>query len=158
MMPMVWYVPPLSPMMNHLANEADMATDAYLTAVDSMRIPMEYLASILSAGDIGPVRRSLLRLTAMRAAMREKNVGASGSPLASSQLLKEADLSLAEVEAMARLLAVAKYDERYVIPTGNRNRDANLEYEQGACSLEELAPPEGVVKPERLIQLTDRAK
>ena len=157
-MPMVWYVPPLSPMMNHLANEADMATDAYLTAVDSMRIPMEYLASILSAGDIGPVRRSLLRLTAMRAAMREKNVGASGSPLASSQLLKEADLSLAEVEAMARLLAVAKYDERYVIPTGNRNRDANLEYEQGACSLEELAPPEGVVKPERLIQLTDRAK
>lgn len=152
-LPMVWYVPPLSPMMNHLANEYSMATDAYLTAVDSMRIPMEYLASILSAGDVEPVRRSLLRLTAMRAAMREKNMGSDSGALSSSQLLKEAGLSLSQVDDMARLLAVAKHGERFVIPTGNRNRDENLEYAQGACSLEELAPPEGIMPPARLMEL-----
>ncbi len=157
-LPMVWYVPPLSPVMNHLANEAAMTSDSYLTAVDTMRIPMEYLASILAAGHVQPVRRALLRLTAMRVAMRQKNLGEDIDDLATSRLLKEAGLTLAEIAAMARLLAVAKYEERYVIPTGNRNQDENLEYEQGACSLEELAPPEGIVPPQRLIKLQDLGK
>ncbi|MCY0863851.1 MAG: nitrate reductase subunit beta [Sulfobacillus sp.] len=151
-LPMVWYVPPLSPMTNHLANEADMPVDEYLTLVDSMRIPMEYLASILSAGDVAPVRRALLRLTAMRASMREVHIG--GEAIGSSRLLHEAGLSLEQVTAMARLLAVAKYDERFVIPTGNRNQEENLDYLQGACSLEEIAPPEGLVMPERVRRMT----
>ena len=74
--------------------------------------------------------------------MQEKNVGAQA--LTSSRLLQEAGLSLTQMEEMVRLLAVAKYQERFVIPTGNRNHDENLEYQQGACSLEELAPPEGI--------------
>ena len=53
-------------------------------------------------------------------------------------------LSVEEVEEMARLLGVAKYKERFVIPTGRREMDDNLYYEQGACSLEDLAPAEGV--------------
>ena len=146
-LPMVWYVPPLSPMMNHLANEEAMTADAYLTAVEDMRIPMEYLASILTAGDVGPVRQALRKLTAMRVAMREKTVG---DTLSSSRLLKEAELTMDQVEDMARLLGVAKYPERYVIPTANRNQEPNPEYLQGACSLEELAPPEGIVAPLRL--------
>ncbi len=157
-LPMVWYVPPLSPMMNHLANEYDMSTDSYLTAVDDMRIPMEYLASILAAGDVKPIRRSLLRLTAMRASMRDKNVGSEGDSLATSKLMQEAGLSMEQVEEMARLLAIAKYGERYVIPTSNRNHETDLEYLQGACSLEELAPPEGNVAPMGLIQLQEPAK
>ena len=46
---------------------------------------------------------------------------------------------------MARLLAVAKYNERFVIPTGRREMDEDLHYKQGACSIEDLAPPEGMV-------------
>ncbi len=149
-LPMVWYVPPLSPMMNHLVNEAEMAEDSYLTAVDSMRIPLEYLASILTAGETGPVRRALIRLTAMRAAMREKTVGES---LRSSALLNEAELTPEQLEDMARLLGVAKYAERYVIPTGDRSHERDLAYLQGACSLEDLAPPEGLVPPVTLIPL-----
>ena len=149
-LPMVWYVPPLSPMMNHLANETEMAEDSYLTAVDSMRIPVEYLASILTAGETGPIRRALIRLTAMRAAMREKAVGESPR---SNVLLNEADLTPGQLEDMARLLGVAKYAERYVIPTGDRSHEGDLSYLQGACSLEELAPPEGLVPPVTLIPL-----
>lgn len=138
-LPMVWYVPPLSPMMNHLANEDALHPDQYLTAVDDMRIPVEYLASILSAGDVSVVRRSLLRLTAMRAYGRQKRVGA----FKSTELLTAAGLSVDEVEDMARLLAVAKHDERFVIPPANRNDEEHLSGMQGSCSLEGLAPPEG---------------
>src|SRR5690606_40710571 len=73
-MPMVWYVPPLSPIMNHITNEDELNTDGYIPAVDQMRIPMEYLASILSAGDTSVIRKVLLKLTAMRVYMRGKTV------------------------------------------------------------------------------------
>src|SRR5699024_1093803 len=64
-LPMVWYVPPLSPIMNHITNENDLKTDGYIPAVDQMRIPMEYLASILSAGDTDVIRKDLLKLSSM---------------------------------------------------------------------------------------------
>ncbi len=139
-LPMVWYVPPLSPMMNHLNNESNLTTDGYLTAVDDMRIPVEYLASILSAGDTSVIRNVLLKLTAMRTYMRSQIVG----DLDGSRLLTEANITLEQLEEMARMFGLAKYHERFVIPTADRGTDAHLEYEQGACSLEELAPPEGI--------------
>ena len=141
---MVWYVPPLSPIMNHIVNEGELSTDGYIPAVDQMRIPMEYLASILSADDTDVIRKVLLKLTAMRVHMRAKSVGGIDE-LKQSQLLKEADLTVEMTEDMARLLAVSKYNERFIIPTGRREMDDDLYYEQGACSIEELAPPEGMV-------------
>jgi hypothetical protein len=37
---------------------------------------------------------------------------------------------------MARLLGVAKYNERFGIPTGRREMHGDLHYKQGACSIE----------------------
>lgn len=142
-LPMVWYVPPLSPIMSHIQNEEELSTDGYIPAVDQMRIPTEYLASLLSAGDTDVIRKVLLKLTAMRVHMRAKNVGGV-SDVADSQLIQEAGMNIEEVEDMARLLGVAKYDERFVIPTGRREMKDDLFYEQGACSLENIAPPEGI--------------
>jgi len=138
-LPMVWYVPPLSPIMNHLENEDHMSGQAYLAAVDDMRIPMAYLASLLSAGDISVIRRALVRLVAMRMHMRNRTVG----DVDDRALLQEADMTSTELEDMARLLGVAKYAERFVIPTARRDAPS-LEYLQGACGLEGLAPPEGL--------------
>jgi nitrate reductase / nitrite oxidoreductase, beta subunit len=139
-LPMVWYVPPLSPIMNQVQNEDEMAVDAYLPTVDQMRIPMEYLASLLTAGDVNVIRNVLIRLTTMRAVMREKNVG----DLESSELLKESGLTMKQVEEMARMFGVAKYHERFVIPTRRTEEETeDLEHLQGACSIEELAPSEG---------------
>ncbi|MCL6454993.1 MAG: nitrate reductase subunit beta [Alicyclobacillus sp.] len=142
-LPMVWYVPPLSPMMNHIQNEASLSPDGYMAAVDQMRIPVRYLASILTAGDDTVVRTVLLKLTAMRAYMRSRNLG----EISESALFEASGLTLAQLEAMARMFGVAKYNERFVIPTGKRDADKDLVYEQGACSLEDLAPPEGLVAP-----------
>src|SRR5699024_3364999 len=110
------------------------------------RIPVDYLASLLSAGDTEVIRKVLLKLTAMRVHMRAKNVGGV-SDIADSKLIKEADMNVEEIEKMARLLGVSKYNERFVIPTGRREMKDDLYYEQGACSLEDIAPPEGIAQP-----------
>ncbi|HEX7057182.1 MAG TPA: nitrate reductase subunit beta [Bacilli bacterium] len=141
-LPMVWYVPPLSPIMNHI-EESGLNTDSYIPTVDQMRIPMEYLASILSAGDTQVIRKVLLKLTAMRVHMRQQTVGGMDD-LKHSRLLAEAGMTASEIAEMARLLAVAKYNERFVIPTGRREMDNDLYYKYGSCSLEEIAPPEGM--------------
>ena len=144
-LPMVWYVPPLSPITTRLADADHMVADAYLPAVDQMRIPLEYLAALFSAGEVAPVRQALLRLSAVRLYMRSQTV-ADG--LSASRLLSEAGVTVEEVSAMARLLGIAKYHERFVIPTGDRNHEPDLDYAQGAGSLEELAPPHGLVAPQ----------
>jgi nitrate reductase beta subunit len=130
--------------MNHLQDEEQMSGRAYLTAVDEMRIPISYLASLLAAGDTQVVRQALVRLVAMRMHMRNRTVG----DVDDEALLQEAGMTGTEVEDMARLLGVAKYEERFVIPTAIRD-SPNLEFEQGACGLEGIAPPEGL-RPRRL--------
>lgn len=74
--------------------------------------------------------------------MRAKTVGGVDE-LKKSQLLKEANTTAEELEEMVRLLAVAKYNERFVIPTGRREMLDDLYFMQGSCSIEDLAPPEG---------------
>ena len=76
-MPMVWYIPPLSPVVDALRETGNDAEDAdnLFGAIQSLRIPIEYLAELFTAGDPGPVSRSLHTLAAMRAFMRDDNLG-----------------------------------------------------------------------------------
>ena len=74
-MPMVWYVPPLSPIVNALEEDGYEADpDALFPAVEKLRIPLEYLANLLSAGDTDVIRDVLRRLAAMRGYMRKQQV------------------------------------------------------------------------------------
>ena len=51
-LPMVWYVPPLSPIVNTLEEDGYEADpDQVFPAIDAMRIPVDYLANLLAAGD-----------------------------------------------------------------------------------------------------------
>ncbi|MEU6999476.1 nitrate reductase subunit beta [Nonomuraea sp. NPDC046570] len=111
-LPMVWYVPPLSPIVDALAVGGHDGEDAgnLFGAIESLRIPIEYLAELFTAGDPVPVRVSLRRLAAMRSYMRAVNLG-------EEPVLADVGLTEQEMHAMYRLLALAKYDERYVIPT-----------------------------------------
>jgi nitrate reductase beta subunit len=99
-----------------------------------MRIPIDYLANLLSAGDATVVRGVLRRLAAMRGYMRKQQVlGEHDETLPASVGMTGRDL-----EDMYRLLAIAKYDERYVIPPAHAELADRLA-EQGAgagCSLD----------------------
>ena len=72
-LPMVWYVPPLSPI-TAAAEAGKMGIDGGMPDVKSLRIPLKYLANLLTAGDEAPVATGLERMLAMRAYMRAKTV------------------------------------------------------------------------------------
>ncbi|CAB3810352.1 Respiratory nitrate reductase 1 beta chain [Paraburkholderia caffeinitolerans] len=114
-LPMVWYVPPLSPI-NSAANSGDLGMNGYLPDVESLRIPLRYLANLLTAGDEQPVKLALERMLAMRAFMRARHV----DRVDATQVLDQAGLSLHQVEEMYRYLAIANYEDRFVIPTTHR--------------------------------------
>ncbi|MDI3385334.1 nitrate reductase subunit beta [Streptomyces sp. B-S-A8] len=140
-MPMVWYIPPLSPVVDALTETGHDGEDAdnLFGAIDTLRIPLEYLAEIFTAGDVGPVRSSLTKLAAMRAHMRAVNLG------------ERPDRAIAEavgmdgpgIEEMYRLLAVAKYEDRYVIPTAAVGDARRLEESAvpDTCSLDHADGP-----------------
>jgi nitrate reductase beta subunit len=114
-LPMVWYVPPLSPI-NAAANSGDLGMNGYLPDIDSLRIPLRYLANLLTAGKEAPVKLALERLLAMRAFMRARHVDQVEAP----GVLAQAGLDVAQVEDMYRYLAIANYEDRFVIPTTHR--------------------------------------
>ena len=131
-MPMVWYVPPLSPIVDLLAEQGHDAEGAgtLFGAIEALRIPVEYLAELFTAGDTVVIDTVLRRLAAMRSYMRDVTLGRepdAGIPAA-------VGMTEEEVYEMYRLMAIAKYEERYVIPTAHLEQAEKLD-EMG-CSLD----------------------
>jgi len=126
-------VPPLSPVVNALEGDGYEADpDHVFPAIDMMRIPVEYLANLLTAGDAERIRDVLRRLAAMRAYMRKKEVlGQADETVAATVGLNPGDLEL-----IYRLLAIAKYEDRYVIPQAHTELAQRLSEQQGTCGLD----------------------
>ncbi|HIT75383.1 MAG TPA: nitrate reductase subunit beta [Candidatus Avipropionibacterium avicola] len=134
-MPMVWYVPPLSPVVDLLREQGHDAEAGgnLFGAIDSLRIPLEYLAEMFTAGDTEVIRLVLQKLAAMRSYMRDVTLGRPRDP----DLPAAVGMTGPALEQMYRLLAIAKYDERYVIPKAHLEDAHNLE-EMG-CSVSDDA-------------------
>ena len=131
-LPMVWYIPPTSPLRPTPEGEPDPATLACSELADHMRIPVAFMANLFTAGDEAPVRLALARLTALRRFMREatftkpltaaqEDTGQTGNvpPPTPAVLADLASVGLDAdmARAMHRLLATARFDERFVIPS-----------------------------------------
>jgi nitrate reductase beta subunit len=127
-LPMVWYVPPLSPI-SAAANAGAIGSFGALPDVRSLRIPLRYLANLLTAGDEEPVARALERMLAMRAYMRERHV----EKRENAEVLAQAGLGAAQVEDMYKIMAIADYEERFVIPTTHREYAENAYDLRGGC-------------------------
>ena len=103
-LPNVWYVPPLSP----IARRAE--EKVFFPGAAEMRIPVAYLAQLLTAGDTAAIERVFGVLLELRTYMRTKQ---TGEPLPAG-LTHDAET----YEAMYRLLGVAKRRDRFNIPAG----------------------------------------
>lgn len=137
-LPMVWYVPPLSPITNRIEGQGSaLDPNDIFPAIDSMRIPVDYLANLLTAGDSGLIREVLRKMAVMRIHMRNKQTGRVSDPA----MLEAIGQSAQTVEDMYRLLAIAKYDDRFVIPPAHREQVADLFNEQGSCGLDFVGGP-----------------
>ncbi|NKR75082.1 nitrate reductase subunit beta [Rhodococcus hoagii] len=131
-LPMVWYVPPLSPVVDVLSETGHDGEDLdnLFGAIDTLRIPIDYLAGLFSAGDPEPVTSVLHRLAAMRSYMRDLNLADEPDESTATAV----GMTGEQVYEMYRLLAIAKYEERYVIPTAHAEQAHQLE--ELGCSLD----------------------
>ncbi|WP_456789344.1 nitrate reductase subunit beta [Cellulomonas sp. P5_C5] len=133
-MPMVWYIPPLSPVVDAVAETGEDAEGKgnLFAAIDQLRIPVEYLAELFTAGDTVPVTGVLKKLAAMRSYMRDISMGRDADP----SIPAAVGMTEQEMLDMYRLLAIAKYDERYVIPPAHAEAAHGLEEIATECSLD----------------------
>ncbi len=127
-LPMVWYVPPLSPI-TAAANAGAIAERDGMPDIRSLRIPLRYLANLLTAGDEAPVAQALERMLAMRAYMRAKTVDG----VIDESIAARVGLTAAEIEAMYQLMAIANYEDRFVIPSTHREAGENAFDLRGGC-------------------------
>ncbi|WP_028534567.1 nitrate reductase subunit beta [Paludibacterium yongneupense] len=127
-LPMVWYVPPLSPI-QAAAESGVLGRNGILPDVGSLRIPLRYLANLLTAGDEAPVKLALERMLAMRAHKRAQNVGGGDE----NALLAGLGLTPEQVEAMYQLMAIANYEDRFVVPSSHKEQAEDSFNEKGSC-------------------------
>jgi nitrate reductase beta subunit len=131
-MPMVWYIPPLSPIVDLLRDQGHDAEspDVLFGAIRALRIPMEYLAELFTAGDVGEIERVLMVLAAMRAHMRNITLEQPQD----DSIAASVGMTDQRMREMYRLMAIAKYNERYVIPKAHVEQAHELE--ELGCSLD----------------------
>src|SRR5690606_14174981 len=99
--PMVWYIPPLSPIQS-AAENGDLTITEEMPDIRSLRIPLKYLANLLTAGDTEPVSLALERMIAMRAYMRAKHVDGK----LDARIVERVGLTERQVEEMYRYMAI----------------------------------------------------
>jgi nitrate reductase beta subunit len=127
-LPMVWYVPPLSPI-TAAAEAGKMGTDGEMPDVRSLRIPLKYLANLLTAGDEKPVAEGLERMLAMRAYMRAKTIDG----VIDEGLATRVGMTPQQIEDMYHVMAIANYEDRFVIPTTHREVTQDAYELRGSC-------------------------
>lgn len=136
-LPCLFYIPPESPVLTAQG-------DGYLNMVngggvlpdlDQFRIPIRFLTRLFGAGNEEVVRVALLRQLAVRAFRRSERVERTPN----ADVLEAVGLTVEDARAMHRLLALAHYHERFVIPTTRRERTANAPYiERGFAGFREM--------------------
>lgn len=127
-LPMVWYIPPLSPIQS-VVDTGYLNGEGVLPTVDKLRIPIKYLANMLTAGDTTPVLNALKRMLAMRHYKRAETVDGE----IDTSALKEVGLTEIQAQEMYRYLAIANYEDRFVIPSSHRELASKAFSEAKSC-------------------------
>lgn len=80
-----------------------------------------------------------MKLTALRSYMRGRALGEEGD----EAVVKAVGLTGQEAEDLHRLLAVAKYEDRYVVPAAHKEDAAALTALENRCPVESSGDPAG---------------
>lgn len=125
-LPMLFYVPPLGPVLATMKGGryeiADANTEGLapmMTALEKSRVPIRYLASLFSAGNEQIIEDVYRKLVAVRVYMRAHTVGDT-PPEEMERALVQGNTTAREAEAIFRLTSLATFDERFVMPPMER--------------------------------------
>ncbi len=141
-LPMLFYVPPLLPVMASISevdnseqeaqlNPAakmwkdswlyDTSTEELWGTIEQARFPIKYMANMFGAGDEQKVIDVLKKLMAVRIHRRGVTVGDMAEEKVAATL-KEAKLDPEMADAIYYLTALAKFEDRFVIPPAHREQ------------------------------------
>jgi nitrate reductase beta subunit len=135
-LPMVFYVPPLSP----VRAGATASAGAALAGAGEQRIPVRYLAAMFAAGNEEVVSSALRRLVAVRTRRRAATVG-DVTEAEAAEALREAGLTPEVADAIHRLTVFPTIRERVVRPPGGRETETEqLVGLQGLAGLRARVP------------------
>ncbi len=145
---MLFYVPPLSPVITSEGRDSPGSTDVFdmakpdgtligLDELDKLRVPLKYLASMFGAGNEEVVRTSLRRQLAVR--HYERSIRVDKKP--NVAVLDDVGLTEEDAKGITRLLSLAFYNERFVVPTTKREgADISPYIERGFAGFGPMGP------------------
>ena len=126
-MAMMFYVPPLSPVVSTIENELvrlDIPNEPEDTElfdyIDKARLPVQYIANLFSVGNEDVIRRILRKMYAVRIFKRHQSLNNGTVDDATRKLLDSAGLTEESAEAMYLLTTVPTIAERFVLPPYHR--------------------------------------
>ncbi len=114
-LPMLFYVPSLSPVMASVTNGLYELKESLFGSHRSSRVSTRYLASLFTAGDEEEIVLVNRKLLAVRIYKRAETVGDLDRNEA-LRILDEARITPEEVEAIFRLTSLPTFEERFAIP------------------------------------------
>ncbi|MCP4002915.1 MAG: nitrate reductase subunit beta [bacterium] len=118
--PMLFYVPPLLPVISRREDDVSVTeSEEFFHDIEKARLPLEYLANLLGAGNVGKVSYALRKQMAVRHFRRLVTVGDVDGEVV-TRLLRAADCSKEEAEAIYKLTSLCTAPERFVIPPSHR--------------------------------------
>ncbi len=134
-LPMLFYVPPLLPVLSKENQGTQQLADDFFTTLERARLPIQYLAGMFAGGNADEVKAVYRKLIAVRLQRRQASVG----DLAAGEVEKACELagvSAAAVDAIFRMTALTRIKERIVVPPMLREQaiEAGMEpeeYKQG---------------------------
>ncbi len=119
-LPMLFYVPPLLPVMGTMQNgNFEIEEDDYFGSIDRARIPIQYMARLFAAGNESIVRDAVKRLIGVRLHRRQETVGDADSAGVDAAL-GEAGLDVDTANAIYRLTSLPTIGDRFVVPPYHR--------------------------------------
>jgi nitrate reductase beta subunit len=115
-LPMLYYVPPLLPVMGRTGDGLyDHEPEHLFAAVGQARLPLRYYAALFSAGNVEIVEEAMRKLLAVRVFMRTRELS-DIPPERVARVLRDADLSGEQAEAIYKLTSLCTGADRYVLP------------------------------------------
>ena len=119
-LPMLFYVPPMSPVMSSQASGLlDQVSGNLFHDIDEARVPLKFLSNLFGVGEEAPLRYALRKQKAVRWYRRFKTVGDVDEQTA-MRMLQEADCSPEEAESIYQLTSLCSFEDRFVIPPMHR--------------------------------------
>jgi len=115
-MPMLFYVPPLLPVMGKLDNgKYENVVDGFFTTLEQSRIPMKYLARLFSAGNEQIIESVMKKLMAVR--YYKRSLQTEDLDLVSiSRMMREGNVTPDEAEEIYRMTTLPTPYDRFVLP------------------------------------------